>query len=150
AQLTMLAKTVPGNIEQRRVAFVTGRLALQRGDADAARRALEGVATGLPQTNLNGANPENVPVWYSLAEADLALHRDAAAATRLQQVIGSGPLRTVYPIQFVRSLYFLGQISERKGDRAKASEYYRKFLQYWGDGDIDRDRVADARRKTTS
>jgi hypothetical protein len=47
----------------------------------------------------------------------------------------------------VRSLYFLGQISERKGDRANAAEYYRRFVQYWGDGDMDRDRVADARKK---
>ena len=55
--------------------------------------------------------------------------------------------RLNYPIEFVRSLYFLGQIAERQGDRARAAEYYRRFLQYWGDGDIDRDKVADARKK---
>jgi hypothetical protein len=44
-------------------------------------------------------------------------------------------------------LYFLGQIAERQGDRGKAAAFYRRFLQYWGDGDIDRDRVAEARKR---
>jgi len=52
-----------------------------------------------------------------------------------------------YPIEFVRSVYFLAEIHERQGDRGKTSEYYRRFLEYWGDGDIDRDRVADARKR---
>jgi len=30
---------------------------------------------------------------------------------------------------------------------AKAVEYYRRFLAYWGDGEIDRDKVAIARSK---
>ena len=44
-------------------------------------------------------------------------------------------------------MYFLGQISDRKGDRAKARDYYRRFVGYWKDGDIDRNRVADAQSK---
>jgi hypothetical protein len=32
------------------------------------------------------------------------------------------------PLQYVRSLYFLGQVSERKGDRAKACEFYQRFV----------------------
>ena len=59
----------------------------------------------------------------------------------------SGLLRATQPVQFVRSLYLLGQISERKGDRAKANEHYNRFVRYWGNGDLDRERVADARRK---
>jgi len=62
-------------------------------------------------------------------------------------VIDAGDLRAGSPIEFVRSLYYLGQISERKGDRAKAAEFYRRFVQYWGDGEIDRDKVAEARKK---
>jgi len=50
-------------------------------------------------------------------------------------------------VEFVRSLYFLGQISERRGDRARARAYYQRFVNYWGDGDIDRERVAEARKK---
>ena len=30
---------------------------------------------------------------------------------------------------------------------AKAAEYYRRCLQYWGDGDMDRERVTTARAR---
>jgi len=47
----------------------------------------------------------------------------------------------------VRSLYFLGQIAERRGDREKARTFYQRFVNCWGDGDIDREHVADAKKK---
>jgi hypothetical protein len=52
------------------------------------------------------------------------------------------------PIEFVRSHYYLAQIAERSGDPVKAREYYQRFLFYWKDGDIDRDKVAEAIKKT--
>ena len=48
----------------------------------------------------------------------------------------------------MRSFYYLGQIAERQGDAAKAREHYKRFLSYWKDGDIDRDKVAEAIKKT--
>jgi hypothetical protein len=54
------------------------------------------------------------------------------------------------PIEYVRSLYHLARIAEGAGDAAKAVEYYRRFLVYWGDGEIDRDKVEIARRKLRS
>ena len=77
----------------------------------------------------------------------LDAHDDPQAQSRFERIVTSGLLRAGDPLPFVRSLYLLGQIHERKGDRAKAAEYYRRFVQYWGDGDIDRERVADARKK---
>ena len=47
----------------------------------------------------------------------------------------------------MRSLYYLATIDEAAGDQAKATALYRRFLAYWGDGEIDRDRVDIARRK---
>ena len=88
-----------------------------------------------------------VAIRYELGTAYLAAGNLDEAAARFQRVVDSGVRRVNNPIEFVRSLYFLGLISERKGDRSKAAEYYRRFAQYWGDGDIDRDRVADARKK---
>jgi hypothetical protein len=32
----------------------------------------------------------------------------------------------------------------------KAREYYQCFVDYWGDGDMDRERVEEARRKIAS
>jgi serine/threonine protein kinase len=42
---------------------------------------------------------------------------------------------------------YLAQIAERQGDRAAARDYYARFLRYWKDGDVDRDKVAEATRK---
>jgi tetratricopeptide (TPR) repeat protein len=89
----------------------------------------------------------NTEILFDLATAYLDAKDDGQAAPRLERIVTSGLLRASQPLQFVRSLYLLGQINERRGDRAKATGYYRRFVQYWSDGDLDRERVADARRK---
>jgi hypothetical protein len=32
----------------------------------------------------------------------------------------------------------------------RAREYYQRFVDFWGDGDIDRERVEEARTKSRS
>ena len=56
----------------------------------------------------------------------------------------------VQPIEFVRSFYFLGRIYEQQGDTAKSREAYRRFVGYWKDGDLDRERIAEAQKKIGS
>ena len=51
------------------------------------------------------------------------------------------------PIPYVRSFYFLGKIHENRGDMEKAREYYGRFYEYWKDGDLDRERVEEAKGK---
>jgi eukaryotic-like serine/threonine-protein kinase len=89
----------------------------------------------------------NTDLFFELGSAYFDSGNVVEAAKRFERVVASGPLRAGDPLPYVRSFYFLGQISERNGNRAKAAEYYRRFLNYWGDGDIDRERVAEARRK---
>jgi hypothetical protein len=110
------------------------------------------------------------PARRVLRAAALTCSRDSALrslAERVGESAGHAGGRSAFPVvagpvlycgdkevnrdkDYVRSLYFLGQISERKGDRAKASEYYRGFVQYWGDGDIDRERVVAAKKQLAS
>jgi tetratricopeptide (TPR) repeat protein len=143
------ANVLPSEREKRRVLLVKGVLALQRGDVNGAVASLTAAEQKLAPSYLLGPDPPHVPIWFAAGEAYLATHRDADAALRFQKIVDSGELRTGSPIQFVRSLYYLGQISERRGDSAKAADYYRRFLRYWEDGEIDRERVADARKKLT-
>ena len=84
---------------------------------------------------------------FDLGSAYLDSGNDSEAARRFEKIVTSGTQRANEPLQYVRSLYFLGQISDRKGDRAKAADYFKQFVKYWGDGDIDRERVAEARKK---
>ena len=100
-----------------------------------------------PNAVNNGPPPPHVGIWFALGSAYLAAGDDAEAAARFNRIIDGGIARVSYPVEFVRSLYFLGQIADRQGERDKARAFYRRFVDYWGDGDMDRDRVADARKK---
>jgi len=62
-------------------------------------------------------------------------------------VADAGHEHIFQPLEFVRSFYYLGKIREQAGDLPKAREAYRRFVNYWKNGTIDRDRVAEAERK---
>ena len=48
---------------------------------------------------------------------------------------------------YVKSFYMLGKIWEQKGDTAKATEHYEKYLDHWKDADPGIPEVADARKR---
>jgi tetratricopeptide (TPR) repeat protein len=125
---------------------VAGILALDRHDTAASLTELTQAEALLP-LNANWQPPPQQPeTWFALGTAYLAAGNDAEAEKRFAK-LASSVERASYPVEFVRSLYFLGQIAERRGDQAKAREYYRRFVGYWGEGDIDREPVGDARKK---
>jgi eukaryotic-like serine/threonine-protein kinase len=86
---------------------------------------------------------------YVQGRARLGLGDHAGAQRHFETVVNSGYLRLFTPFEYVRSHYYLGQIAEKAGDSVKAREHYKRFLFYWKDGDIDRDKVADAIKKTS-
>ena len=90
---------------------------------------------------------QHVDIWYSLASARLAAGDEAKAAEWYQKIVESTTERITWPIEFVRSNYFLGQIYENRGEMDRAREYYQRFLDFWEDGDMDRERVEEARSK---
>jgi tetratricopeptide (TPR) repeat protein len=142
AELTKRRKDLPSERLQRLAQFAhDGMQARDRHDAAAALRDLKQAEA------MVRPGESNTDLHFELGSAYLEGGQDAQAAPYFERIVNSGTLRANDPLQFVRSLYFLGQINERKGDRAKAAEYYRRFVQYWGEGDMDRDRVADARKK---
>jgi hypothetical protein len=48
---------------------------------------------------------------------------------------------------WARSFYLLGGIYERRGDTLRAREQYKRFLDLWRDGDMERGWVEEVRRK---
>jgi tetratricopeptide (TPR) repeat protein len=145
--LTARANALPGPREKRRVHLVAGWLAMDRSQWPAAIDEFRQAETTLTINGLTGPPPPpHVPVWFGLGSAYFASGDLTNAAERFQKIVDR-PERATHPIEFVRSWYFLGEIAFRQGDRAKAKNCYERFLKYWADGDIDRDRVADARRK---
>jgi tetratricopeptide (TPR) repeat protein len=48
---------------------------------------------------------------------------------------------------YARSFYMLGRIHEQQGNKAKAKENYRKFLELWKDADLGLVEVEDAKTR---
>ena len=76
--------------------------------------------------------------------------RARKAAEWYRRIIEAGVERVEWPVLYVRSFYFLGKIHENRDDMDNARKYYRRFYEYWKDGDMDRERVQEARRKISN
>lgn len=85
--LTDKANALPGEREKRRVLLLTGILALDSGDADAALRALTAAEQRLPPSFVSSQTPPHVPVWFALGQAHLTARHDADAAARFQKIV---------------------------------------------------------------
>ena len=48
---------------------------------------------------------------------------------------------------YAKAFYMLGKIAEQQGDKARAGQNYRKFLDLWKDADPGLPEVADAKRR---
>jgi tetratricopeptide (TPR) repeat protein len=147
ARLETQVKQLPGRAELRRVHWARGRIALHRGDAAAAVRELRTAVAMLPRHGPPVGPPSShADLWYDAAEALIEAGHDAEAGGLLER-IQEGHERVFGPEAWARSFYRFGQIYERRGDAARAREQYRRFVELWGDGDLERGWVEDARRK---
>jgi len=60
-------------------------------------------------------------------------------------MLTTGRLR--YGDFYAKSFYMLGKIAEQQGDKGRAVENYRKFLDLWKDADPSQPEVEDARKR---
>jgi tetratricopeptide (TPR) repeat protein len=148
-ELRHKAYTLPTEKEKRRHEHLLGCLALERGDLPSAIEHLEKAQSMLtPRGIVEGLQiPQHAPIWFSLASAYLSAGESERAAEWFERITESTTERLWEPIPFVRSFYFLGRIYETRGETEKAREYYRRFYDYWKTGDIDRERVEEAKKK---
>ena len=147
-ELAKKTESIPTDKEKRRHHHLLGEMALARGDVGVAVDELEQAQSMLSPRGIRFRYrlPSHVPIWYSLARAYLAAGDEDKAAEWFERITESTTERLWWPIPYVRSFYFLGKIYEKKGNELKARESYRRFYEYWKDGDLDRERVADAEK----
>jgi serine/threonine protein kinase/tetratricopeptide (TPR) repeat protein len=146
-ELRTNADALPTEKEKRRYHHLRGELLLSRGDARGAIEELEEAAATLPARGLPGPRnvAQHVPIWFSLASAYRAAGQDDLAEKWYGRIVSSTTERMFWPIPYVRSFYYLAKIHEERGDTAKAKEYFRRFFDFWKDGDLDRGLVEEAR-----
>jgi tetratricopeptide (TPR) repeat protein/TolB-like protein/predicted Ser/Thr protein kinase len=148
SQLGARVSLVPGPVQQRTTHWAAGAVAASEGDYAKAVDELRQAEALLPPHGSFPFPSNHVPLWFAFASASLAVGHDADALEAFRRITHSGYEHAYFPIEYVRSWYYLGQIYEKQGDRDKARQAYARFAGYWKDGDIDRDRVAEARSKS--
>jgi len=124
-----------------------GLLALERGEIQPAIAELRAAEDQLTvYADVYGPQGSNhAAVWFALGSALLASGEDSAAAELFQRLVDSYAERSFDPLPYVRSLYFLGKIHLERGATAQARDYLQRFIDHWGKGEIDRERVAEVR-----
>jgi tetratricopeptide (TPR) repeat protein len=153
--LSQMAAITPSDRDRRTVHMVNGRLALDRRETARAIEELSKAEGLLPPGPTNATGPgtprqAHIPIWFNLGRAYLEAGQLAPAAERFRRIANGRFVRLFMPLEYVRSLYYVAQIAEKQGDRTAARDYYSRFLRHWKDGDIDRDKVAEATRKLAS
>ena len=136
------------NSELARFHLLKGELALAGGRRSEAREDLQRAEAALPaQTTEIPSQSLHVPVWYSRASCDLEAGDFGAAADGFERIVTSFSLHVDWPILYVRSFYWLGQIREKLSDDDRARVNYRRFVEFWKEGDLDRRWVQEAESK---
>jgi tetratricopeptide (TPR) repeat protein len=88
-------------------------------------------------------NSQRTRLHYQLGVAYLETDDPDRAETNFLRGLEQ-PGRVYDPIATVRSLWHLGRIYESRGDETRARQYYERFVDYWGSGEIDEANVEHA------
>jgi tetratricopeptide (TPR) repeat protein len=84
-------------------------------------------------------------VRYALGSSLLARDEHAAALAVFEDLLRVEEAIFLWPIPFIRSLFHRGKILSLQGDLTGAAADGERFLSFWSAGDLDRERVDEAR-----
>lgn len=151
ATLTSMIDPLSQARDERIVNMARGLSALARHEPQAAIKPLQDAAAALPRRISNPtATSQHVQIWEALGEALAESGNYGEAQPWLEKATTTGAERLSAPVSYVRAFYYLGRTYEKQGNGAKAREAYRRFVDYWKNGDLDRDHVTEAQRKISS
>ncbi len=141
-----LGKVIAGGMSTRASRFhdhALGLLALAKGDAKSAIGHLERALALAP----NGPLAKDGALLRDLGAAYEKAGRIAKAIEVYAQVAALTAGRLDEGDAYARSFYDLGRLWQARGDRAKAADNLRRFLELWKDADAGRPEVADAKTR---
>ncbi len=133
---------LPSRILFREERRFRGRLAYYAGDWGETISLITEVLERMPPRAQLG-NSQRPAMHYMLGVAYFETGDHERAEQQFLLVLEQSG-RVYEPVADVRTHWYLGQIHEARGDAAGAWQHYETFVEHWGSGDIDRDRVDHA------
>jgi eukaryotic-like serine/threonine-protein kinase len=147
ARLEELARTAGSTRNLFRLRWVPGEIALHTGDARTAAAELDAALRAAPPYGPVIGPPSSVPdLVYLTAVAHMRAGNDAEARRLFERLQAGHDWHHAADV-YGRSFYLLGQIYEREGEGARARDQYRRFVDLWGEGDMERGWVEDAQAR---
>ncbi len=132
---------MPGSLRTRVDAQVEGLMAMGRRDVDSSIRNLRAALEANPSRDIS---EEAVQIRFFLGESLWQSDRHDEAAELFRAIEQTGLARVNQPQHWIRSFWYLGSYHADRDENAEAERYFSKFLEYWGDGELDRDKVETA------
>jgi len=118
-----------------------GEIALIQKNYQDSIKSFEQALTLLPEhTNKSLYHGD---VWFGLGLAKWNTDSRDEAAGWFRKVADGGSRRIMTPLDFVRSNYYLGKYYDARRDSVQAKRYYSEFLDFWGLGQVDKDKVRE-------
>lgn len=131
----------------RRYEHLMGMIALGQGNVQEALRRFERAVSELPfQSSLYTEDHHILDAFYlePLAAAYYRAGNLEKARELYEKITGLTTGRYLYGDKYARSFYWLGILAEKRGQKEKAAEYFRKLLELWKGADIGRAERAEA------
>ena len=133
---------IPERVKNRVDAQIAGILAWVRGDHTTSARLLLQALELMANPDLDSATSE---IRFALGESLWELGDKDQAAKQFGDLVESRLARVSDPVQWLRAMHYLGRYHAQRGERDEAERYFRRFLEYWGEGEMDPERVQEAR-----
>jgi tetratricopeptide (TPR) repeat protein len=148
-ELAVLVQQAINQKERMRLDHLLGVIELQNGDTGQAIDHLKKAVSQLSHEYFY-YNDEQAFYYEPLA---LAYYKSGDLEKAREEYLKITALtsgRQHYGDIYARAFYMLGRIAEQQGDKARARENYRKFLDLWKDADPGLPEVPDAKRRMAS
>ena len=125
---------------------LSSEMALSEGRLDIGLEELERAYRNASSRQPEGrAQNLQAPILFSLAKAQRRAMQIGEAIRDLETVTADSNCLLDWPIYFVRSHYLLGDLYRSQGKFSEAKGEFQRFFDFWGEGDIDRDAIKEAR-----
>ncbi len=123
---------------------VRGEVALSEGEPARARAHLEKAVQILCDERAPASAPV-VPIRFALARIYQQVDDRDQAARALGAIASDEEAQLEWPVPGTRSYFELARLLASDGDEQQATAAYRTFVDRWRDGDLDREKIEEAR-----